>query len=323
MSSEPDVGSDRYAYLSDLSPRDKPWDDHKLFSERLRRLYEGTECHRLSERVQQCSGFLEFGWVADYKTGENALKLRAARFCRVRHCPICQWRRSLMWMARFLKALPAITTDYPTARYVFLTLTVKNCPLVELRSTLTAMNQSWMRLTHRKQFPSVGFARSTEVTRSGDGSAHPHFHVLMMVPSSYFTHGYISQADWTELWRSCLRVDYTPIVHVRAVKSNRKRGMMQTSTSDLIAAGLVETFKYSVKPSDLVGEGGELDRAWLVELTQQLHKTRAVALGGVFKNYLSESEPEDLIGEEIEGEDLSDTSLLFGWREKIHRYIKI
>lgn len=323
MSSEPISGSDCYDYLTDFSPKDKPWDDHKVFSERLKRLYEGTECHRLSERVHQCSGLLEYGWIADNNTGEIRLKLRSARFCRVRHCPICQWRRSLMWMARFLKALPAITTDYPTARYVFLTLTVKNCPLVELRSTLTAMNQAWKRMSLRKRFPAIGFARSTEVTRGEDGSAHPHYHALLMVPASYFSHGYLKQAEWTELWQSCLQVDYTPIVHVRAVKPNQKRLQGQSTLSEVIASGVVETFKYSVKPSDLVGEGGAIDRAWLVELTQQLHKTRAVALGGILKNYLSEAEPEDLISEDEEGEDLTDVSLFFGWREMVQRYIKI
>jgi Replication protein len=228
-----------------------------------------------------------------------------------------------MWTARFLKALPTITADYPTARYLFLTLTVKNCPLSELRSTITAMNQAWKRLVLRKQFPAIGFARATEVTRGKDGTAHPHFHVLMMVEPSYFGRNYLSQADWTDLWQSCLRSDYVPVVHVRAVKSNKKRSMDETSSTVLIAAGVVETFKYAVKPSDLVGKGTPDDRAWLVELTHQLHKTRSVALGGVFKNYLSESEPEDLIGEELEGEDLSDISLYFGWREMVQRYIKI
>jgi hypothetical protein len=26
--------------------------------------------------------------------------LSASRFCRVRTCPVCQWRRSLMWKAK-------------------------------------------------------------------------------------------------------------------------------------------------------------------------------------------------------------------------------
>ncbi|MDI4746156.1 protein rep, partial [Salmonella enterica subsp. enterica serovar Kentucky] len=37
----------------------------------------------------------------------------------------------------------------------------------------------------RKEFkPVQGWIRTTEVTRGRDGSAHPHFHTLMMVPPS-------------------------------------------------------------------------------------------------------------------------------------------
>jgi len=47
------------------------------------------------------------------------------------------------------------------------------------------------------------------------------------------------------------------------------------------------------------------DAAWLLELTYQLHKTRAIALGGIFKEYMSEDDPEDLISPE-DSEDLGD-----------------
>lgn len=306
-------------YLSDLSPKDKPWDCHKWESGLVGDLYQGTIHDCYAGRIKTCSGVLSFGWATDLETGEMRLKLKACRFCRVRSCPICQWRRSLMWIARFLKALPQITQDYPKARWVFLTLTVKNCPIGKLRKTLTHLNGSWKRLAHRKEFPAIGFARSTEVTKGNDATAHPHFHVLMMVNSSYFKgKNYLSQEQWTELWKSCLQVEYTPIVNVQAVKPNKKFG------SDAIRAGVVETFKYSVKPEDMFGTGTEEDKAWLVELTNQLHKTRAIALGGVVRNYLSEHEPEDLLTEEGEL-DVSDDSfrLLFGWREKINRYAKV
>lgn len=327
MSASESQDSDGYAYLSDLSERDKPWDTHKAETERLQRLYRGSVYDSLAGRLRDCSGLLEFGWIADSDTGEIRLKLKAARFCRVRHCPICQWRRSLMWVARFLKALPAITADYPAARWLFLTLTVRNCPLEDLRETLTHMNASWKRLSHRKDFPAIGFARSTEVTRGKDGTAHPHFHVLMMVNPSYFTgKNYISQERWIELWQSCLQVDYAPTVRVQAVKVNSRRSGRVNGAgvgSDPVAAAIVETFKYSVKPNDLLGTEGEIDKQWLLELTKQLHKTRAVALGGVIRNYLSENDPEDLIGEEEGEDDLADISLLFGWREMIQRYVKV
>ena len=181
------------------------------------------------------------------------------------------------------------------------------------------MNASWKRLAHRKDFPAIGFARSTEVTKSKDGLAHPHFHALLLVKDSYFQGKYyLAQSDWTELWKSCLQVDYTPVVDVRTVKPNKKFG------ADAVSAAVVETFKYSVKPEDMFGTGTEEDKAWLVELTTQLHKSRAIALGGVIRNYLSEHEPEDLLTEDGDIELSEDTArLLFGWREKELRYAKL
>jgi plasmid rolling circle replication initiator protein Rep len=305
-------------YLSDVSPKDKSWDIHRSQSDLVRDLYNLAKYKSLSERISKCSQLLGFAWVSDSKTGQIKPKLQSAFFCRCRHCPICQWRRKLMWTARLFEALPGIVSDYPTARYVFLTLTVKNCELEKLRSTLTWMNQSWQRLTQRKQWPALGFARSTEVTRSQDGTVHPHFHCLLMVRAGYFNdRSYINQAEWTELWQSCLDVAYTPIVHVRAVKP-KKGG------EDVVAglqAAILETFKYQVKPDDSIGRAQAGDAEWLAELTRQLQKTRAIALGGVLKKCLSEDEPEDLIGhddEPLEGEK----QVLFGWREQKKRYVK-
>lgn len=306
-------------YLSDLSPKDKPWDVHKWESGLVSNLYQGTIFDQYASRIKNCSGHLSFCSVTDQDTGEMRFKLKACRFCRARNCPICQWRRSLMWISRFLKALPQISQDYPKARWVFLTLTVRNCPISELRQTITHMNSSWKRLAHRKEFPAIGFARSTEVTKGKDDDAHPHFHVLMLVNASYFTgQYYLSQDDWTQLWKSCLQVDYDPVVDVRAVKPNKKFG------SDAIRSGIVETFKYSVKPEDMFGTGTDEDKAWLIELTNQLHKTRAIALGGVIRNYLSEGEPENLLTEEGD-EELTEQEIriLFGWRETVNKYARV
>ena len=67
--------------------------------------------------------------------------------------------------------LPNIQERFPTHRWVFLTLTVKNPPVTELRDTLKHMNDSWQRLIQTKRFKSgvAGFLRTTEVTRGNDG----------------------------------------------------------------------------------------------------------------------------------------------------------
>jgi hypothetical protein len=97
----------------------------------------------------------------------------------------------------------------------------------------------------------------------------------------------------------------------------------ELSKDQALVSAIVETFKYSVKPSDLLGDETEIDREWLVEVTNQLNKTRAIALGGIPKNYIKESEPEDLI---TEGQDLAEvaeaSTLWFGWREYYQRYVK-
>lgn len=297
--------------LSDLSPRDKPWDKHRSFADAVEALYRGSEFQDYSDRVHFCSEFLRFGLVPD-DDETLKLKLRAARFCRVRHCPVCQWRRSLMWKAKAYKVIPRIVEQYPKHRWLFLTLTQKNVPVGELRQTLTDMNRAFQRLSQLKAFPAVGWLRSTEVTKGRDGKAHPHFHCLLMVAPGYFNgKNYIKQAGWVEMWRKSLRLDYNPVLDVQAVKQG-------DTPMELIP----ELLKYCTKESDLVS-----DREWFLELTRQTKKMRLIATGGVLKEYLKEleNEPEDLIGESDQPEGEGEASLCFGWgrREKKYRVVEL
>ncbi|HEY9649263.1 MAG TPA: protein rep [Coleofasciculaceae cyanobacterium] len=293
--------------LSDLSHKDKPWDKHRGNADKVANHYRGSEFKQYAQRIDFCSQLLDFRLVPDVDEGELKLKLSSARFCRVRTCPVCQWRRSLMWKARAYKVLPRIVTDFPMHRWLFLTLTVKNCHITELKETLTWMNKSWQRLTQLKAFPSEGWLRSTEVTRGKDGSAHPHFHCLLMVKPGYFGKNYVKQIEWVEMWRKSLRIDYNPVLDVQAVKKGQQPMQL-----------VPELLKYCVKESDLV-----VDREWFIELTRQLHKMKAVVVGGVLRRYLAEleKEPDDLIGEDEEGEGgLDEGHLYFGWERKEKKY---
>ena len=145
-----------------------------------------------------------------------------------------------------------------------------------------------------KGISGLGWLKSIEVTRnSEDDSAHPHIHALLMVKPSYFSGTtYLSQKTWSELWKSCLRIDYQPIVNVKAVKPKVAEG---ADPVEAVKAAVVETVKYSVKEEDLTGKKGKRDNRktkmtdadWLQELTKQLHKMRSVAVGGVFKDFMS------------------------------------
>ena len=301
-------------YLSDLSERDKPWDKHRGQSETVERLYKAGDYLRYAERIKDCSRRLEFALIDD-DSGDVVFHLESAKFCRVRFCPVCQWRRSLMWRARFYRAVPEYLGHHPKHRAVFLTLTVRNCAIADLRETVNDMNRAFTRMTQRKTWPGIGWVKSSEVTRGADGSAHPHFHVLLFVRPSYFSTGWIKQADWRAYWQSCLRIEYLPVVNVKTIKPPKG----ETDPRRGLQVAIMETLKYGVKPDDLTS-----DRDWLCELTRQLHKTRAVSVGGELRPYLREDEPEDLIhDEDVESEMAAsgdDPRLIFDWATEAKRY---
>lgn len=292
------VQSSESVYLRDLSDRDKVWDEHRANSQKIENHYRGTEFDNYAKRIYFCSELLDFKLTPDVDEGELKLKLANARFCRVRYCCVCQWRRSLAWKAKAYRILPKVIEDFPKHRWLFLTLTIRNCPVIELRDTVNLLNKSFARLTKRVTWPGVGWIKSVEVTHGRDGNAHPHLHSLIMVAPSYFGANYLSQKAWAELWHDCVRTDYVPRVHVKAIAKHH-------NPMNIIP----EILKYAVKESDLY-----TDRNFLLELTKQMHNTKSVAVGGVLKGYLKslEEEPEDLIGSDDENTP-DEGHLYFEW----------
>jgi plasmid rolling circle replication initiator protein Rep len=162
--------------LADLSPSDKPWDVHGAERDSVQQLYKQAG-HRYSSRLLQCAQLLDFE-LKFQETGELKPRLKSTFFCRVRLCPVCQWRRTLRHQAKFFQVIPKVIELFPTYRFIFLTLTVRNCPLEDLRDQMKAMNAAWAKMSRERcsWWPAVGWVRSTEVTRGKDGLAHPHFH---------------------------------------------------------------------------------------------------------------------------------------------------
>jgi plasmid rolling circle replication initiator protein Rep len=310
------------AYLSDASPRHKPWDVHRGEADEVQEAYAGGLSHhqRYALRVEQCSQVLEFARDPP-GAGKRKYTLKNAWFCRVRHCPVCQWRRSLMWQAKVYRALPQLLRDYPHTRFLFMTLTIRNCEVKDLRATLKLMGQAWKRLTELRQWPARGWVRAVEITRSQkDRTAHPHYHCLLMVPPAYFQGDYLKQHEWAELWRQCLRINYRPVVDIRTVKLDLIQSSQRVNKPPAhMWEAVAEILKYAVKPSDMIRDHG-----WFLQLADQLHKTRGVAIGGILKHYIKEREPDDLTQEPGEKEpEVSAEQLFFGWKREARRYRRV
>ena len=307
---------DRKSYLSEISTRDAKWDYQRSAAQSVSTIYsKKIRFTKLHERIESCSNILTFGNKIDRETGEIKLKLQSAYFCHVRNCPVCQWRKALRNTAKFFAKIPELETAFPTHRWVFLTLTVKNCDVSKLKETIKSMNSGWQRMIQKSNWPAVGFVRTTEVTRNEkDGSAHPHFHCLLMVKPSYFGKSYVTQKDWAKRWQESARLDYEPIVDVRSVKPKR--------TGQTIQAAVIETLKYSTKVEDAFA-----DSEWLYAITLQLHKTRFIATGGTLKGILSdEVSTDEMINTEAEAEEnlneIEKAQIVFSWQSNIRRYVK-
>jgi len=307
---------------------------------------------RYAARIEVCGS-----WLLFVKDESEKMKLVEAMFCKAPNCPMCQWRRALKWRAKFLTLLPEVKQEYSSHKFCFLTLTKRNCDINTLRDNLKHLNGAFSRLVDRRNFPMDGLVKSVEVTRAWDcyhhetylgrhgtkwimqweykhkaklevkptDEVHPHLHILGLVPASYFTHGYITQEQWTQMWQESLRVDYKPIIHIKTVKPKKNQRLLvqpeefeadcNADESGMIAA-ICETLKYTVKEQDLLGtycQDDEANAAWLKEMTQQLYKMRRVEYRGVFKEIgkqLDEAEKDgNLINITDEKEEISGNYL--------------
>lgn len=306
--------------LGEISARDKVWDKHKLYLLKISDYYKSSEeFRRYSERMNSCANLLDFLLLPDKDCGGLRLKLKKAQFCRVSQCPVCQWRKSLIWKFRMYQVLPSLHEQYPDSRFIFLTLTVRNCDISDLRNTINHMNKSWQRLTQKKAFPAIGWLKTLEVTSGKEkvgkteqlrtDRAHPHFHCLVMVKRTYFKdRGYLNTDKWVSMWRHSLRVDYDPSIKVKSLSSQKSPLLL-----------VPEIVKYCTKSSDKVR-----DKEWFFELTRQLQNKRTISTGGILRDFLKdlENEPEDLIGHDDTNveEEINEGHIYFTWRQKDKMY---
>ena len=310
--------------LSQYSPGDKPWDTHRgecqQLATKLSTVDEDRYIMRQAERLSTCAPWLVFATTK--MKGEDAsdklnFRLHKAEFCRVRTCPVCQWRRSMLTVARIMSALPLVLEEYPTMRLIHLVLTVRNVNITELRATLSEMNKGFHRMIRRSIFTRAvkGFIRSTEVTRGSDNTAHPHFHVMLAVPEYYFTHShvYITHDGWRNLWADCARLDYLPQISITAFR---------TGSHQRLAKAVHELAKYTTKPSDLI----DAPLPWLVEYIHQVYKLRFLSAGGILRDALAQADEEYqnenliTVGEK-EAEDATVIrQSLFDWHPLASRY---
>ena len=313
--------------LEDVSAtgRKRPWKEHKMGSMQLAELFRAAEKygHSLPETrlraLEECANVLWF-----LQDAEGKRRLKSANFCRVRVCPMCNWRRSLKLFSQVSAITDAILVE-KKARFIFVTLTIQNVRGDALRETIDQLNKAFTYITAKSRTfaPAqklkenlLGYMKAEEITYNAErDDFHPHIHAILEVRPSYFDSGYIKQKDWTALWRAALGVDYDPLVDVRNIKGGT-------------AKAVAEVAKYPVK-MDSILKIADRDRAAkaLTQLYSAIFKRRLVTFGGDFREYrrrlqLDDVETGDLTHVETEEKTFNAVAqVLFKWRVSTGAYI--
>lgn len=281
--------------------RRRDWSLHKIHNSYISLAYEEVDPKK-SERMKTCANWLSF-----HRKEDGTMKLHDARFCRVRLCPICQWRRSLKTFLQMSQVLDIAKAD--GYQFIFLTLTMRNCTADALSDELTHILLSFNRLMKYKDVQKAvkGYYRGCEVTHNiRTDEYHPHLHVILAVRPSYFSRSYISHDKWVSLWQRALQVDYTPVVDVR-----RCRGGSRVTA---------EACKYAVKPSDILNfDDWDMTVDTLRVLDKALENRRFVGLGGILKEihkklHLDDMEEGDLVHVESQSTDeATPEEIIYFW----------
>ena len=263
-----------------------------------------------SEKIKQCGNYLEFIFKEHQITKDTKKKLAAANFCKNRFCPVCSWRRTRNITGQLKEAFTAIQEKEKIAT-LFLTLTVNNPDVKDLKDTIAKMNKAFKRMSETKRFKNaiLGYFKSIEILgdKTPNGQAHPHFHILLVVKENYFKKSdYINQKEFLQMWRDATRNQNITQVDVRRIKSKDE------NFSDIDSA-IAETVKYSVKHTELFKRSNE-DFYYLYTQTKGL---RFISAGGILKEHLNLIKvDEDLINLEKENEALwiEICRLIYTWQ---------
>jgi plasmid rolling circle replication initiator protein Rep len=310
-------------FLSDKKKNGKkrPWKEKKMNSIKVSKSFRRMDEWKRADRILDCGDYLEFVFLED-----GSKKLKTARFCRERLCPMCGWRKSLKVAREVSRVMDAIEEGDERFAQLFLTLTVGNCDEADLPSLVEEIFKALNRLMGYKRVEKAakGWFRSLEVTFNiSNDTFHPHVHMILSVDKSYFDKNgdsYIKTAEWVKLWRRAMRLDYDPVCDVRRIKE----------TSNGARKAVAEVAKYTVKDSDYVMTDEDLMDKVVFTLHAALRGRRLYAFGGAMKEcakFLGALNPDEGDLVRIDGaairDDVAETIVTYSWNYACMDYVRV
>lgn len=310
----------RLVILQDIkNGKEINWQRKKQKTIKLAESMHRLGMNKKANRVWWCGSALAF--LKNLETGEK--RLESADFCKERLCPMCQWRKSMKVFHQVSKVMDRVQQENPKLTPLFLTLTLKNCKSECLFSDLDNVFHGWYQLTKHRKFKRIvqGWFRALEITYNQEKNTfHPHIHAIILVDKSYFkkdNKDYMQTADWVQMWRTALKLDYDPICDIRKVKNSKKY------------KAVAEVAKYTLKDSDFIFEDVALTDTVVDTLSKALKNRRLFAFGGVMKQTAKQIGIEELaegdlvhIDDEQIRTDIATVLEVYRWNFGLANYVR-
>ena len=311
--------------------------------------YEGR-----AESIKYCGSYLSFAYYND-----TSMKLINANFCRVPLCPMCQWRKSLRIFFDVSRIMEMVEERHSDYKALFLTLTVRNCGVDDLKNTLDSIFKGWVRFMNsrtlrpekngeQKHTIIKGWFRALEVTYDSDeiitpqrykkaknyyderglspgdmnfnyNTFHPHFHAIMLVDKKYFT-----GADYmkTTEWVQLWRqaAKLDYDPSCYISKTKNKKGMRKE---------VAEVAKYTYKDAEILNKKlSDLTKDNVIKnLSTAFHGRRLYAYGGIMKDIADELNIKDVDKSDlikVDGNNINsgvaEMILTYGWHVGLSNY---
>lgn len=186
------------------------------------------------KRLEDCGSIIGFNEKGD---------ITSANFCKDKLCPICQWRKSRRVFGEIMqiqKIVEAQTTDF-----ALLTLTLKNTE--NLSVGISNIMKGFYNFSNDRTFKKVsaGYIRTVEITYNDKlKNWHPHIHLIIALKENYYAENFIKTEKWAQIWGRSARLDYSPIVDIRAIGQSEQ----------IREKAVAEVAKYAIKPFQTNGD---------------------------------------------------------------------
>ncbi|HFF6626891.1 TPA: protein rep [Klebsiella pneumoniae] len=201
-----------------------------------RRKKENINLSKIYQKIGQADRAHRVAFCCSYRymlvdSEQRAHNVHTVR-CRDRHCVECTRIKSWIYQSRLKRtAIEKIKSDFKTDEFLFLTFTLKNPKVTQMRKAMRTMSQAFGMLARRKPYSEIfrGGIRTFEVTRNYaerlKNHCHPHIHAIAQTKSDAFNLfiAYIQAEEIKELKKSLrTKRKNTDLIEKEINKINKK-----------------------------------------------------------------------------------------------------